>query len=63
MGMGWPSRVEGTYIFYFQKLLRRRGLVVRVKIHIQEVVGSNPGPTVETINLDQKHERFKIVEK
>ncbi len=28
---------------------RRRGLVVRVKIHIQEVMGSNPGPAVETI--------------
>ena len=28
---------------------RRRGLVVRVKIHVQEVVSSNPGPAVETI--------------
>ncbi len=30
-------------------LARRRGLVVRVKIHVQEVVSSNPGPAVETI--------------
>ena len=36
--------------------------MVRVKIHVQEVVGLNPGPAVETIhlsctiNLDQKHE-------
>ncbi len=28
---------------------RRRGLVVRVKIHVQEVVSSNPVPAVETI--------------
>jgi hypothetical protein len=28
---------------------RRRGLVVRVKIHVQEVVNSNPGPAVEAI--------------
>ncbi len=28
---------------------RRRGLVVRVKIHVQEVVSSIPGPAVETI--------------
>ncbi len=30
-------------------MARRRGIVVRVKIHVQEVVGSNPGPAVETI--------------
>jgi hypothetical protein len=34
---------------YGIKKARRHGLVVRVKIHIQEVVGSNPGPAVETI--------------
>jgi hypothetical protein len=28
---------------------RRRGLVVRVKIHVQEVMSSNPGSAVETI--------------
>ncbi len=34
--------------FLFEKA-RRRGLVVRVKIHVQKVVGSNPGSAVETI--------------
>jgi hypothetical protein len=29
---------------------RHRVLVVRVMIHIQEVVRSNPGPAVETID-------------
>jgi hypothetical protein len=28
---------------------RRRGLVVRVKTHVQEIVSSNPGPAVGTI--------------
>jgi hypothetical protein len=33
------------------KRARRHGLVVGVKINVQEVVGSNPGPAVETIYL------------
>ena len=46
---------------------RRRGLVVMVKIHIQEVMGSNPGPAVETIYhaplIWIKSMKAKIVEK
>ena len=46
---------------------RRRGLVVRVKIHVQEVVSSNPGPAVETIYhaplIWIKSMKAKIVEK
>jgi hypothetical protein len=46
---------------------RRRGLVVRVKTHDQEIVGSNPDPAVETIYHApliwiKKHESI-IVEK
>ena len=32
-----------------QNNARRRGLVVKVKTHVQEVMSSNPGPAVETI--------------
>ncbi len=46
---------------------RRRGLVVTVKIHVQEVVSSNPGPAVETIYhaplIWIKSMKAKIVEK
>jgi hypothetical protein len=48
-------------------MARRRGLVVRVKTHIQEMVGSNPGPTVETIYhvplMWIRNMKAKIVEK
>ena len=48
-------------------LARRRGLVVRVKIHVQEVVSSNPSPAVETIYhaplICIKSMKAKIVEK
>jgi hypothetical protein len=46
---------------------RRRGLVVRVNIHVQEVVSSNPGPAAETIYhaplIWIKSMKAKIVEK
>ncbi len=46
---------------------RRRGLVVRVEIHVQEVVNLNPGPAVETIHhaplIWIKSMEAKIVEK
>jgi hypothetical protein len=46
---------------------RRRGLVVRVKTHVQKVVSSNPGPAVETIYhaplIWIKSMKAKIVEK
>ncbi len=38
----------GKIRFYIHKR-KFRGLVVRVKIHVQEVVSSNPGPAAETI--------------
>jgi hypothetical protein len=44
-----------TFVLYSKNTLyvflvaRRRGLVVRVKIHVRVVLGLNPGPTVETI--------------
>ena len=48
-----------TYSINVYCKARRRGLVVRVKTHDQEIVGSNPDPAVETIyhaplKLDQK---------
>jgi hypothetical protein len=50
-----------------KELARRRGLVVRVKIHVQEVVSSNPGSAVETIYhaplIWIKSMKAKIVEK
>ena len=46
---------------------RRRGLVVRVKTHVQKVVSSNPDPAVETIYhaplIWIKSMKAKIVEK
>ncbi len=46
---------------------RRRGLVVKVKTHVQEVVSSNPGPAIETIYhaplIWIKSMKAKIVEK
>jgi hypothetical protein len=46
---------------------RRRGLVVKEKTHVQEVVSSNPGPAVETIYhaplIWIKSMKAKIVEK
>ncbi len=46
---------------------RRHGLVVRVKIRVQEVVSLNPGPAVETIYYAPlnwiKSMTAKIVEK
>jgi hypothetical protein len=46
---------------------RRHGLVGRVKIHVQEIVSSNPGPAVETIYhaplIWIKSMKAKIVEK
>jgi len=48
-------------------MARRRGLVVRVKTHVHEVVGLNPCPTVETIYREPlisiKSMKAKIVEK
>ncbi len=49
------------------ELARRRGLVVRVKIHVQEVVSLNPGSAVESIYhaplIWIKSMKAKIVEK
>jgi hypothetical protein len=54
-------------ILNFLQKTRCHGLVVRVKIHVQDVVGSNPGPAVETIYHEPliwiKSMKAKIVEK
>jgi hypothetical protein len=48
-------------------MTRRRGLVVRVKTHVLEFMGLNPGPTLETIYREPliwiKSMKAKIVEK
>jgi hypothetical protein len=48
-------------------MARRRGLVVKVHVHVQEVVSSNPGPAAETIYhaplIWIKSMKAKIVEK
>ena len=56
-----------TYSINVYCKARRRGLVVRVKTHDQEIVGLNPDPAVETIYHApliwiKKHESI-IVEK